>query len=159
MGENKSRIVSNQMLIRRPVSKVFNALRNPEVTTKFWFTRSSGPLEEGGKVTWYWDMYGVNAEVQVESIIENELIKFQWGEPRTTVEFQFIAISQDSTYVIIKNYGFSQEDEDLLEALKDNMGGFTFLLSAMKAWLEHGIQLNLVADKYPPEVAAHFDKA
>jgi hypothetical protein len=27
--------------------------------------------------------------------------------------------------------------------------GFSFLLAGAKAWLEHGVQLNLVPDKYP----------
>jgi uncharacterized protein YndB with AHSA1/START domain len=35
------------MLIRRPVAEVFEAVVDPDVTTKFWFTRSSGRLEPG----------------------------------------------------------------------------------------------------------------
>ena len=29
------------------------------------------------------------------------------------------------------------------------MGGYTIVLCGLKAWLEHGIALNLVADKAP----------
>jgi hypothetical protein len=32
------------MLIRRPVEEVFNAFVDPTVTTRFWFSRSSGQL-------------------------------------------------------------------------------------------------------------------
>ena len=32
------------MLIRRPVADVFEAFINPDITTKFWFTKSSGRL-------------------------------------------------------------------------------------------------------------------
>jgi len=39
------------MLIRRPVADVFDAFVNPELTTKFWFTRSSGRLEAGKRAT------------------------------------------------------------------------------------------------------------
>lgn len=35
------------MLIRRPVETVFEAFVNLEITTRFWFTKSSGPLESG----------------------------------------------------------------------------------------------------------------
>ena len=35
------------MLIRKPVSDVFLAFINPEITTQFWFTSASGKLEEG----------------------------------------------------------------------------------------------------------------
>jgi len=32
------------MLIRRPVAEVFEAFVDPAITTRFWFTRSSGRL-------------------------------------------------------------------------------------------------------------------
>jgi hypothetical protein len=31
----------------------------------------------------------------------------------------------------------------------DSTQGFTLLLAGLKAWLEHGIQLNLTPDRYP----------
>jgi uncharacterized protein YndB with AHSA1/START domain len=42
------------MLVRRPVAEVFAAFIDPEVTTQFWFTKSSGrpcaaPREEGSR--------------------------------------------------------------------------------------------------------------
>jgi uncharacterized protein YndB with AHSA1/START domain len=30
-----------ELLIRRPVAEAFEAFVNPEITTRFWFTRSS----------------------------------------------------------------------------------------------------------------------
>lgn len=40
-------IVESQMLIRKPVSEVFEAMINPDITSKFWFTKSSGRVEPG----------------------------------------------------------------------------------------------------------------
>ena len=40
------------MMIRKPVAEVFEAFIDPVTTTKFWFTRSSGKLEEGKKLIW-----------------------------------------------------------------------------------------------------------
>ncbi len=37
------------MLIRRPIEDVFNAFIDPSITTKFWFSRSSGPLLPVGR--------------------------------------------------------------------------------------------------------------
>lgn len=141
--------VETQMLIRRPVREVFNAFIDPAITTNFWFTKSSGELKTGETVTWEWEMYNVSADVVVKEIIENELIRLEWGEPATTVEFIFKAFANDTTYVIIKNYGFHQQGDELIEAIKDNTGGFTTVLDGAKAYLEHGIKLNLVADKFP----------
>jgi uncharacterized protein YndB with AHSA1/START domain len=39
------------MLFRKPHAEVFEAFVNPEVATKFWFTKSSGRLEAGKKVS------------------------------------------------------------------------------------------------------------
>lgn len=40
-----------EMLIRKPIAEVFEAFINPEITTKFWFTKSTGRLEAGKQVT------------------------------------------------------------------------------------------------------------
>lgn len=142
--------VETQMLIRRPVEEVFNAFIDPSVTTHFWFTKSSGKLEEGKSVTWEWEMYGAKAEVHVKKILPNQLISTEWGEPATTVDYEFASPSPDTTYVIIKNYGFNLQGEELIQAVKDNTGGFTTVLDGLKAWMEHGIDLNLVKDKFLP---------
>lgn len=141
--------VETQMLIRKPVNEVFQAFINPQVTTNFWFTKSSGLLEKGGKITWEWEMYNVSAEIEVKEIIQNKLISIEWDEPITTVDFEFTAVTDESTYVVIKNYGFKQTGNALIEAIKNNTGGFTTVLDGLKAYLEHGIQLNLVGDKFP----------
>jgi uncharacterized protein YndB with AHSA1/START domain len=44
------------MLIRKPVAEVFEAFVNPDITMKFWFTKSSGRLEAGKQVQWEWEM-------------------------------------------------------------------------------------------------------
>jgi uncharacterized protein YndB with AHSA1/START domain len=51
-------VAKTGMLIRRPVAEVFEAFIDPRVTTKFWFTKSSGRLEVGKQVKWEWEMYG-----------------------------------------------------------------------------------------------------
>src|SRR6266511_1088361 len=43
-------VMKTGMLIRRPVAEVFEAFVNPNITTQFWFTRSSGRLESGKAV-------------------------------------------------------------------------------------------------------------
>jgi len=148
-------IVETQMLIRKPASQVFGAFIDPAITTSFWFTKSSGKLEVGKTVTWEWEMYGVSANVLVKEIIPDRKISMEWGVPATTVDFEFIALTDDTTYVKIKNYGFDQAGDDLMEAIKDNTGGFTTVLDGLKAYLEHNIKLNLIADKYPKAISQH----
>jgi uncharacterized protein YndB with AHSA1/START domain len=45
------------MLIRKPVAEVFEALVNPAITSRFWFSKARYRLEEGRQVTWEWGMY------------------------------------------------------------------------------------------------------
>ena len=147
--DSKKVIVEAGMLIRKPAAIVFEAFINPEITTKFWFTKSSGKLEEGKSVTWMWEMYGASAQVFTKKIIPNQLISIQWGDPATTVDFEFTALTDNTTYLLIKNHGFDLQGENLIQAVKDNTGGFTTLVDSAKAYLEHNLQLNLVGDKYP----------
>ncbi|WP_336961583.1 SRPBCC family protein [Chryseobacterium contaminans] len=140
--------VEAQMLIRKPIEDVFEAFINPEVTTNFWFTKSTGKLEEGKTVTWEWEMYGVKNVVNVHQIISNQLIKTEWGEPSVNVDYEFKTM-ENGTLVVIKSYGFAQTGEDLLREVNDNTGGFTTVLDGCKAYLEHGINLRLIEDKFP----------
>lgn len=140
--------VAAQMLIRKPVSEVFEAFINPEVTTRFWFTKSSGRMEASKTLTWEWEMYQVKDEIEVLSVIPDKLIRMTWGQPKTTVDYQFESITPETTYVTITNYDLKLEGEALVSAVRDLTGGFTTVLDGLKAWLEHGIALNLVGDKF-----------
>jgi uncharacterized protein YndB with AHSA1/START domain len=141
--------VETQMLIRKPVSMVFQAFIDPKITTNFWFTKSSGPLEAGKTVIWEWEMYGYSATVLVKNITPNKKIVMEWGDPATVVEFEFTALTGETTYVVIKNFGFKETGDELIHAINDNAGGFTTALDGLKAYLEHNIKLNLIADKFP----------
>lgn len=142
-------IVKAQMLIRTPVQEVFEAFIDPAITTKFWFTKSSGRLEAGKHVQWEWEMYGVSTDVRVIAIEENKRIHIEWGEDEdyTSVEWSFTPWGEDETFVSITNSGF--KGEDIVSQAIDSMGGFTMVLCELKALLEHGVVLNLVADRAP----------
>ena len=100
-------------------------------------------------------MYNVSAVVLVKEIVVNERIVFEWNEPARTVEFIFKSLSDASTYVIAKESGYVETGDDLIRAIKDSTGGFTTALDGLKAYLEYGINLNLIRDKFPKEVTQH----
>lgn len=147
--------VETQMLIRKPVAEVFQAFIDPKITTNFWFTKSSGLLEVGKTTTWEWEMYGVSTKVLTKEIIPNKFISTDWGNPVTTVDYEFTELTKETTYVVIKNYGFKETGNDLIQVIKDSTGGFTTVLDGLKAYLEHNIKLNLIGDKYPKELSDH----
>lgn len=144
-------IASTAMLIRKPVAEVFEAFINPEITTKFWFTKSSGRLEAGKRVIWEWEMYGASAPVDVKLIEPNRGIVIEWPSQhgQTTVEWRFSPQKDGTTFVTITNAGFAGSGDEQLAQVVDSTGGFTWVLAGLKALLEHGVQLNLVADRHP----------
>ena len=131
------------MLIRRPVAVVFEAFMDPAITSRFWFSRGSARLEKGSTVTWHWDMYDVSADVSVLEIEQESRIVIGWPTP---VEWQFQPKGEGATLVTITASGFEGDDDTRVTQAIDSMGGFSFVLAGCKAWLEHGIALNLVAD-------------
>src|SRR5207302_8229121 len=94
-------ITKTGMLIRKPVADVFEAFVNPDITTKFWFTKSSGRLETGKQVQWEWGMYGFSIPVTATRVEPNQRIVLEWpgtGGP-TTVEWLFTARGDGTTFV------------------------------------------------------------
>jgi uncharacterized protein YndB with AHSA1/START domain len=147
-----------EMRIRKPVAEVFEAFIDPAITSKFWFTKGSGRLEAGKQVTWEWEMYGLSVQVDVRVMEPNRRIRIDWssgGEAPTTVEWIFTARPDNTTVVDVTNSGFTGDPDKVVEAAIDSSGGFSLVLAGLKAWLEHGIQLNLVADRHPDGIAAH----
>lgn len=144
-------VVKTAMLIRRPAAEVFEAFVDPEVTTRFWFTRSTGRLEAGKEVEWFWEMYGVSAPVSVKAIEPDRRIVIEWPDIHgpTTVEWRFDPMPDGSTFVEITNSGFTGDPDELVEQALDSTQGFTLVLAGLKALLEHDIELNLVRDRYP----------
>ena len=150
-------VVRTGMLIRKPVTEVFEAFIDPRITTKFWFTKSSGRLEQGKQVQWDWEMYEISVPVDVKVIEPNKRIVIEWpgsGAP-TTVEWAFAAQEDGTTFVRVTNSGFSGSGDELVRQATDSMQGFTIVLAGLKALLEHNVTLDLVADRFPKGIDEH----
>lgn len=152
MTLKNSPVAKATMLIRKPIEEVFNSFIDPTVTTKFWFSRSTGPLKVGETITWYWDHYGVSGEVFVKAIEENKRIQIEWPTP---VEWLFTSNDDGTTFVSITASGFTGSDDEKVTEALDSTEGFNLVISACKALLEHGVQLNLITDKCPKPSDQH----
>ncbi len=109
---------STGMLIRKPAHEVFEAIVNPELTTHFWFTKSSGRLEVGQPMQWDWEMYNVSIEVTATNIDPDERIVINWPgySGPTTVEWTFTPL-QDGTFV-------DGNGDDLVKFVAESTQGF-----------------------------------
>lgn len=73
----------------------------------------------------------------------------EWDDPPCPVEWRFDARADDTTLVSISNWGFKGSEDEVVAKAIDAKGGFTLVLAGLKALLEHGVVLNLVADQHP----------
>lgn len=146
MTLNTEPVVRAEMLIRRPVAEVFEAFMDPDITSRFWFTQGTRRLAAGERVTWYWEIYGVSVDVWVKTVEHDRRILIEWPTP---VEWAFAARGDDATFVSITASGFAGSDDEKVAQAIDSMGGFSLTLASCKAWLEHRINLNVVADHNP----------
>lgn len=144
-------VAKAEMLIRCPPAAVFEAFIDPDITKKFWFTKSTGRVEAGKHIVWTWEMYGVSIEVNVNEVEPRKRILIEWGNygSMTDVEWVFTPYENDTTYVTITNSGFQGDADKIVRDALDSKGGFTWVLAGLKALLEHDIELNAIADAFP----------
>ncbi len=151
MRINKPPVAQTGLLIRVPVAEVFEAFVDPATTTQFWFDRGSGRLDENTDVQWFWDKYELVVDVRVTAIETNRRIRIEWQsnpEDASTVEWTFESRSPDATFVTVVNDGFPGDGDAQLARAIDSTSGFALVLAGAKAYLEHGILLNVVEDSH-----------
>jgi uncharacterized protein YndB with AHSA1/START domain len=147
-------IAKTGMLIRKPVEQVFEALVNPGITTKFWFSKGSGRLEVGKAIKWEWESHGVSIDVTPKVVESNKRVVIEWPgySGPTTVEWTFQPIPDGTTFVRVQESGWTGDADKLMRYVADSTQGFTLMLAGMKAMLEYNVRLNLTADRYPKGV-------
>lgn len=136
-----------QTKIQKPVEKVFKAVQDPEKLSGY-FTNggASAPLNEGTTVQWaFADTPGesISFPVTVEKVVPNELIVFGWQgtkEKQNRVEIKFEKTGPEETLVKISESGW-EESQDDLNSSYGNCMGWSQMLSALKAYVEYGINL------------------
>ncbi len=103
-------------------------------------------------------MFNVGTTVDVKAIEKDKRILIEWGESskRNQVEWLFIDRSDNTTLVSITNSGFQGTQDEIIQQAMDSKQGFSIVLCGAKAWLEHGINLNLIADHFPDAVIAGY---
>ena len=143
--------------IARPVHEVFEAVADPRQLSAYFTTGGAkGRLETGATVTWDFHDYPGAFPVDVIEVVPNERIIFEWdaadGEPpeggvhvkagyKTRVTMTFTGIDDGArTLVEIREEGW-RETQKALDASYGNCQGWTQMLCALKAWLEHGFNL------------------
>jgi uncharacterized protein YndB with AHSA1/START domain len=133
-----------EFLIHKPPADVFEAIVNPDITTKFWFLRGSGRLEQGKQVRWEFPG-NVSAQVAVRAFEPNRRLVMEWwakGMRPQMMEWVFIPSGDDATCLSVTSSGFMGDPASVADQANFMTGGFTFVLTSMKTFLEHNLKLN-----------------
>ncbi|HLR20100.1 MAG TPA: SRPBCC domain-containing protein [Staphylococcus sp.] len=123
------------MQINVPKEEVFEAFVNPDQINGFWFSSSSERWESGKTITLRYEEYNAEIEIRIESIKENNLIKFTWGEQSVVIQFE-----NEGQTTIVTTVEKDLEDTDT-ERLLAQKEGWVYMLSCLKAYIEHGVKI------------------
>ena len=136
------------MLVRRPASEVWEAFVEPGQICRFWLGRSTGRLEDGATLRWTFKVAGAGTDVTVVEAVQGELLDLRWddGQP-LQIAFEDHG---DATLVTVRVSDFGG-DTPAANAV-ESMSGFTLVLASLKMWLEHGIEGDLMYDKFPDAI-------
>jgi uncharacterized protein YndB with AHSA1/START domain len=133
--------------VSRPVAEVYEAVADPAQLSKYFTTGGArGRLERGAEVSWdFADFPGRFPVTVVEAQAPNRIV-IEWDgnetvADRTRVVFEFAPIDDGArTLVTITESSWRATDAGAKSAF-GNCEGWTGMLAALKAWLEHGINL------------------
>lgn len=140
--------------IARPVAQVFEWVADPEKLSCYFTTGGAeGRLETGTTVTWDFHDFPGAFPVEVVEVVPNRRIVLRWASSEaapesdatesrrsTTVTMTFEPLDDNRTLVTISEEGW-QESKAGLEASYRNCQGWSQMLCALKAYVEHGVNL------------------
>ncbi len=134
--------------VARPCADVYEAVADPEQLSRYFTTGGArGRLAVGSDVTWdFADFPGAFPVTVVEADPPRRIV-IEWdGEATTTgsttrTTFEFEPVDGDTrTLVTITESSWLPTPEGARNAF-GNCAGWTGMLAALKAWVEHGINL------------------
>jgi len=142
--------------IARPVHEVFEAVADPAQLSRYFTTGGAqGRLETGAVVTWDFHDFPGAFPVEVVEVVPDRRIMLRWdanegppaeGEAAAAVDYKtqvvmtFEPLEDGRTLVSVSESGWRETPQGLAGSYGNCMG-WTQMICALKAWLEHGINL------------------
>lgn len=135
--------------VARPCAEVYEAIADPEQLSRYFTTGGArGRLEGGAEVTWeFADHPGafpvavVEAEPPHRIVIEWDGDHAATDNGHTRVVFELEPIDDDTRTLVTVTETSWQPTADGARAAFGNCEGWTSMLNALKAWVEHGLNL------------------
>lgn len=134
--------ITTKFKILKSTNEVFEAIVDPVKIGKFWFSSSSERWEQGKAITLRYDEYEAEGSIEVLEVEINKKIVFSWGaenDEETIVTITLSEVDHQSTIIEINESGFKEEDPDIVTKLIGQKGGWVYMLSCLKSYLENGV--------------------
>jgi uncharacterized protein YndB with AHSA1/START domain len=134
------RHITSSMKILKSSAEVFEALVNPEQMSNYWFSSGTARIEEGRSITWRYDEYNAEGNVNIQEVEHPSKIVFTWGDPGqpTTVTIMLREQEKETTIIQVVESGFT-EGPDELEKMLGQKEGWVYMLTCLKAYMENGV--------------------
>ncbi len=135
--------------VSAPPADVYEAVADPDKLSGYFTTGGAkGRAETGATVTWEFADFPGPFDVEIDEAAPPTRLSFRWdaneegADPfKTTVTFVFEPVDGGKrTKVSVTESGWHDTDAGQ-KAAYGNCMGWSQMLMAMKAWVEHGINL------------------
>lgn len=132
---NQSLEIKAAIRVLKPAKEVFASIMNPAEMSNYFISKSSGRLEEGKKVTWYFPEFGEGYPVRGGKIEKDRYISFKWNAEDgrvLLVEIVLTPAENNATVVTVTEKSRDNDEAGILW-LKHNTEGWTNFLACLKA--------------------------
>lgn len=128
-----------------PPARAYDAIADPtQLQQHFTMGGARGRMEAGATSTWEFADFPGAFDIQVVEAESPRILAFEWPHPSgdgvNRVTFHFEPVGGNRCKVNVTESGWSADSVGL-KAAYGNCMGWSHMLSAMKAWLDHDIQL------------------
>ena len=133
--------VTTKLKVCKPANQVYEAIVAPEEMSNYWFSSGTGRVEQGKTITWRYDEYNAEVDINVLEVDENKKVVFSWGEDgqETVVTITLEELNDTSTIIQVTETGFNEDDPEIVSKMLGQKEGWVYMLTCLKAYLENGV--------------------
>lgn len=129
---------SQHVFIKKPVARVFAAWTDDRQIVRWFPEKAEIEPRKGGIVRWEW-LAGDKLDKQILVCQRNRQFDFPFGDKGEMVSVRFRAV-KGGTICSLTQSGMKNTPQGRV-MYTGCMQGWTFFLTNLKSWLEHGIDL------------------
>lgn len=135
--------LTTRMKIKTTRSEVFEAFVEPARLANFWFTFSARRWESHATIALGYEEFNTPPfDIHLKELIPAEKIVFAWGDEADGERLVTITMEDldgETVIVGVKEEGYREDLPGTIDVLVDSKGGWTFMLTCLKAYLENGV--------------------